>query len=126
MVPRSIAWLAGIMPTQRVLILAFSAVVASFLGATAYAEHRAAAIDAHAQELAEQTSPSIEHLARARLHVLALQEQLRASAAGAASGARSGLAASSPTPGRTPPRRSCSPPVPGSPSCDPSSLRRGR
>ena len=72
------------MPTKKVLLFAFGGVVASFIGATGYAEYRANEIDAIALELADRTSATGEQLAQrahridALEHAHAAAEQIRA------------------------------------------------
>jgi signal transduction histidine kinase len=60
------------------LWIAFSAVVLSFLAATAYSEYRASAIDDAAHEIVGSVAPAIRHLAAARTEGRHLQRLLRA------------------------------------------------
>jgi light-regulated signal transduction histidine kinase (bacteriophytochrome) len=57
----------------RTMLAALTAVVASFVLAIVYGEHRAATIDAMATSIVENAAPSIEHLAAARAELRQLQ-----------------------------------------------------
>jgi signal transduction histidine kinase len=62
--------------TLRSMFAAFFAAIVSFLASAAYAEHRASAIDAAATSIAENATPSIEHLAATRAEIRRLQALL--------------------------------------------------
>jgi signal transduction histidine kinase len=59
--------------TTRAVLLAFVAVVVSFLASNAYTEVQAAKIDAAAMSIAENAAPSVKHLAATRAEIRGLQ-----------------------------------------------------
>ncbi|HEY7957949.1 MAG TPA: HAMP domain-containing sensor histidine kinase [Polyangia bacterium] len=62
---------------DRLLIIAFAAVAAGFIGVTAYSESRVARLDIEARSIATDTTPAIQRLATARAELRFLENALR-------------------------------------------------